>query len=482
MNIDFTLLTPEFLLTALGFLVLGVGLTVNRSQRNTVTAAVSLAGLLSIGIFSVIFLWDKETSLYGGIYRIDHYALLFKAIFMSIGFITVMMSVEYVGKRMHHPGEFYSLIVFSVLGSSMLAASGELLTAFISLELLSFSLYVLVSLPRGDHRSAEAGTKYILLGALSTAIMLYGISILYGTLGTTMFSTIGSVLGFSIQSPSVIIGMAMLLAGLGFKLAAVPFHMWAPDVYEGSPTPVTGYLSVLSKAAGFALVLRFFSESLLTSIDQWQLTVAVIAAATMTVGNLTALAQINIKRLLAYSSIGQVGFLMVGLVALSPNASTALILHLVGYAFTNLTVFMVVIFVENQTGGEEVPDFSGLANRSPFSALAMTAALFSLAGLPIFAGFITKFYLFTAASEQGFLWLAAVAITNSLVSLYYYLRIIRQMYVEEPSDSSPLKLSILTTAVLVSMLTGTIMVGILPAPFVSLIEAGTESLGLITGN
>ena len=274
----------------------------------------------------------------------------------------------------------------------------------------------------------------------------------------------------------------MLLAGLGFKLAAVPFHMWAPDVYEGSPTPVTGYLSVLSKAAGFALVLRFFSESLLTSIDQWQLTLAVIAAATMTVGNLTALAQTNIKRLLAYSSIGQVGFLMVGLVALSPNASTALILHLVGYAFTNLTVFMVVIFVENQTGGEEVSDFSGLANRSPFSALAMTAALFSLAGLPIFAGFITKFYLFTAASEQGFLWLAAVAITNSLVSLYYYLRIIRQMYVEEPSDSSPLKLSILTTAVLVSMLTGTIMVGILPAPFVSLIEAGTETLGLITGN
>ena len=274
----------------------------------------------------------------------------------------------------------------------------------------------------------------------------------------------------------------MLLAGLGFKLAAVPFHMWAPDVYEGSPTPVTGYLSVLSKAAGFALVLRFFSESLLTSIDQWQLTLAVIAAATMTVGNLTALAQTNIKRLLAYSSIGQVGFLMVGLVALSPNASTALILHLVGYAFTNLTVFMVVIFVENQTGGEEVSDFSALANRSPFSALAMTAALFSLAGLPIFAGFITKFYLFTAASEQGFLWLAAVAITNSLVSLYYYLRIIRQMYVEEPSDSSPLKLSILTTAVLVSMLTGTIMVGILPAPFVSLIEAGTETLGLITGN
>ena len=172
MNIDFTLLTPEFLLTALGFLVLGADLTVNRSQRNTVTAAVTLSGLLSIGIFSVIFLWDKETSLYGGIYRIDHYALLFKAIFMSIGFITVMMSVEYVGKRMHHPGEFYSLIVFSVLGSSMLAASGELLTAFISLELLSFSLYVLVSLPRGDRRSAEAGTKYILLGALSTAIML----------------------------------------------------------------------------------------------------------------------------------------------------------------------------------------------------------------------------------------------------------------------------------------------------------------------
>jgi NADH-quinone oxidoreductase subunit N len=479
MTPDFSLLIPEMLLAGLGFAVLGVDLLVRDDRRNAATSATAAVGMAAITAFSLVFMWDKQEALYGGLYKVDQYALLFKAFFLVAGVVTVLMSVEYVGRRMRHPGEYYSLIVFSILGAVMLAAAGELLTAYIALELLSFSMYVLVSLARGDRRSAEAGTKYILLGALSSAILLYGVSILYGTLGTTVFGPMNALLSFSLDRPTVLVGFAMLLAGFGFKLAAVPFHMWAPDIYEGAPTPVTAHLSVLSKAAAFALVLRFFAEAMPSSIDQWQLVLAIIAAATMTVGNLTALAQTNIKRLLAYSSIGQVGFLMVGLVALSPGASNALLLHLVGYAFTNLAVFMVVIAVENHTGKEEISDFAGLADRTPLSAMTMTAALFSLAGLPFFAGFVTKFYLFTEAGNQGLLWLAGLAMANSLISLYYYLRIVRQMYVEEPADRTPIPLPGLTALVLVAMLAGTIFVGIYPGPFVDLIQVANESLGLV---
>ena len=480
MNVDFSLLLPEFFLAGLGALVLGVDMVASPGLRNRASAATAVAGLGAITVFSLLFLWDRQDELYGGLYLVDQYALLFKAFFLLTGVVVTLMSVEYVGRRMHHPGEYYSLLVFSVLGAVMMAGAGELLTAYIALELLSFSLYVLVSLARGDRRTAEAGTKYILLGALSSAILLFGISILYGTMGTTVFRELDRPLAFSLGTPTVIVGFAMVLGGLAFKLAAAPFHLWAPDVYEGGPTPVTAHLSVLSKAATFALVLRFFAEALPSSIDQWQLVVAIIAAATMTIGNVTALAQRNVKRLLAYSSIGQVGFLMVGLVALTPAASNALVLHLVGYAFTNLAVFMVVIAVENRAEGEELASFAGLAERAPFSALVLTLGLFSLAGLPFLAGFVTKFYLFTAASQEGFLWLAGLAIANSLVSLYYYLGIVRQVYVEKPASTSPLPTPVLTAVVLVAMLAGTILIGVFPGPVLDLIEAANGSLGLLT--
>lgn len=479
MNIDFSLLLPEFLLTLLGLSVLGIDLVAPTKLRNRLGYVTSSIGMLLIAPISFLFLNGKQGSLYNGIYLIDDFSLLFKVFFMLIGVVVALMSAEYVGRRMHHPGEYYSMIVFSVLGAVMMSGAAELLTAYISLELLSFSLYVLVALARGERRSIEAGVKYILLGALSSAILLFGISIIYGTMGTTVFRELESPLAMSLGAPTVILGFSMILAGLGFKLAAAPFHLWAPDVYEGAPTPVTAHLSVLSKAAAFALALRFFSESLPASIDQWQFPLAVIAALTMTIGNMTALAQQNIKRLLAYSSIGQVGFLMLGLIALSASASNALVLHLVGYAFTNLAVFMVVIAVENHSGQEDLSGFAGLGDRAPFSALVMTLGLFSLAGLPFLAGFITKFYLFTAVSEAGLLWLAGLAIANSLVSLYYYLRIIRQMYVENSSEKSPISQPFLTRLVLGLMLLGTILIGIYPGPLLNLIEAANLPLGLV---
>ena len=275
-------------------------------------------------------------------------------------------------------------------------------------------------------------------------------------------------------NPAVLVGLALIIAGLGFKVAAVPFHMWAPDVYEGAPTPVTAYLAVGSKAAAFALILRLFTQAFMPAFDDWQIVLVVLAALTMTLGNLVALAQSNIKRMLAYSSVGQVGYLLMGVAAISPLASNGVILHMAGYAVTNLAAFLCIIVFYNATGKENIPDFAGLAKRSPFVAMVLTVALFSLAGLPFFAGFTTKFYLFTAAAQGDLLWLVALAITNSVISLYYYMMVMKQMYIEPAEDESPVPVSALSRSVLGAMLVGIIAIGVYPAPLVDAIDAATR--------
>jgi len=484
MVVDFSLLLPEMLLAGLGFLVLVVDLVLPQDRperRNKAVAAVAVVGMAAVAAVAIATTPDQATSVYGGLLFIDAYALLFKTLFMGVGIAVVLMSVEYVGRVIRHPGEFYGLIVFAVLGANLMASAGELLTAYISLELLSFCLFVLVGLTRGDRRSAEASTKYILLGAISSAVMLYGISLLYGTSGTTVFREMGPNFWVNF-SPTVIVGLAMLLAGIGFKLALVPFHLWAPDVYEGAPTPVTALVAVLSKAATFALLLRFLAEARVGTLDEWQLALAVLAAATMTVGTLTALVQRNIKRLLAYSSIAQVGFVMVGVVAMTEAGANAVLLHLVGYAFTNLAAFAVVVTVEAKTRKEEIADYAGLSTASPLMAMVLTASLFSLAGLPIFAGFITKFYLFTAVADAGYLWLAALAIANSVISLYYYLRVVREMYISEPDvEPERIRLSPASAGALWALLAGTIGVGVYPGPVADAVDVATNALRAYAG-
>ena len=497
---DLHLLLPEFFLAALAFLVLAVDLVLPESKKHHL-AWLSVAGLVGLLALSLALLWGEDKSLYGGLVKVDSYALFFKSFFLILGAFVILSSVDYVKKHLDHPGEYYGIVLFAVLAMNVMAASQELLTAYIALELMSFSFYILVSHARYNPRSNEAGIKYILIGAFSSAILLFGVSMLYSTIGVTKFADISAALaGTGDISPALWVGLALILVGLGFKMAAVPFHMWAPDVYEGAPTPVTAFLAVGSKAAAFALVLRLFAEGFLPRIDDWQIIVAVLAAMTMTVGNLVAIAQHNIKRLLAYSSVGQVGFLLVGIAALSPLASNAVMLHLVGYAFTNMVVFVGVIAFFNMTGKEEIADFAGLADRHPFIAAAMAMGMFSLAGLPIFAGFTTKFYLFAAAAKEGLLWMAAIAIVNSLISLYYYLVVIRHMYIqpapdaEEPAPahdpgpsakpipvaggapegrSSPTRLIL---GVLAVMVAGMIFVGVYPFPIVEALDAATAAI------
>ena len=493
------LLTPEFALAGLAFLVFAADLLVPESRKELL-GWLSIVGLLGLIVLSLGMLPGQRESLYGGLLAIDDFSLFFKIVFLGLGVFIILSSMEFVKQYLSSPGEFYGLLLFSILGMNLMAQARELLTAYIALELLSFSLYVMVAYALRNPKSNEASIKYIIIGAFSSAILLYGISMVYSTLGVTRFADISAALTSASQvSPALWAGLALIVVGLGFKLSAVPFHMWAPDTYEGAPLPVTAYLAIGSKTAAFALLLRLAAEGLVPASDrweQWQIILAVLAAITMLVGNLVALAQHNIKRLMAYSSIGHVGYLLAGVAALSSGsllAANAVTFYLVGYAVTNMVVFAALISYYNKTGQEEIADFAGLADRQPFLAAAIAISLFSLGGLPIFAGFTIKFYLFTAIASEGFLWLAGLAIFSSLISLYYYLQVIRQMYIQpalaaaqSATDDhhgrsvaipSPLRRpSALILTVLVLGLLAVLWLGVYPAPLLDLIEASSRAI------
>ena len=475
---NYGLFLPEFLLVGLTFLVLGVDLFLPK-ERKGVTAWLSAAGLLVVAA-SALTLRGTSQSLFGGIFLVDDYAIFFKFFFPLIAVFICLISTDYVKKYLNYAGEYYGFILFATLAMMLMAASGELLTAYISLELLSFGLYVLTAYAKHNAKSNEAGIKYILLGAFSSALLLYGMSLIYGLAHTTTFEGIAVYLRGGAPALPLIAALALIIAGLGFKVAAVPFHMWAPDVYEGAPTPITAYLSVASKAAGFALLLRLFAVAFLPAIDEWRWIIVALSAVTMTLGNLVAIPQTNIKRMLAYSSIGQVGYLLVGVAAFTPQGdptgASAIVLHLASYAVTNLAVFACVIIYTNHTDKEDILDYAGLAERMPFVAFALSISLLSLAGLPFFAGFATKFYLFYAGAKQGLLWLVSLAVLNSLVSLYYYLNVLKQMYVGQPSEPGRLRLSPVAGGVLGLLTLGVVLVGLYPAPLLTLIDLAVKVL------
>jgi NADH-quinone oxidoreductase subunit N len=474
-SLDWELLAPEYILAGwAAFIVLldlfwgGLG-----KERLGWLAA---AGAVIAG--GVALIWWDDPKQFGELADINDYTTVFRVFFCGIGAFACIISAKYVANKLLHPGEYYALILVAVVGANGMAAAHELLTAYISLELMSFSLYVLTSYAKFDLRSNEAGLKYMLLGAFSSAIFLYGIGLIYGATGTTQYAGIGDVLSSDINDIEwgVYLGLAMMIGGLGFKAAAVPFHMYTPDAYEGAPIPITALISALSKAAAFAFFLKLFVQAFIPLIDDWRYFIAGLSVATMALGNLMAIQQKNIKRLFAYSSIGQVGYLLLGIAALSPDSASALVLHLVGYVVTNLAAFTCIIMYYNWTGKEEIGEYKGLAERAPYLALCLTIALFSLAGMPLFAGFATKFILFQAAANEDLLWLAGVAVFFSFVSLYYYLVVIREMYLGEPEERTRFPTPILEYTALTVLIGGVFLMGLYPKPVFDVVEDGTNSI------
>ena len=486
---DLILFLPELLIASLSFLIISIDIFYRPAGKNLIPL-LTITSLLAILTYSLVGIWNTEGSIYDGLLVVDKFSVFFKSFFIILVVIIILASVDYVKTHLEYRGEYYGILLFTLVAMMLMVSSRELLTSYISLELLSFGLYVLVAYERFNLKSTEAGTKYILLGALSSAFLLYGISQIYGLLGTTRYDEINNaMISMSDISPGVMVGMLMLVAGLGFKVAAVPFHMWAPDTYEGAPIPVAAYIAVGSKSAAFALILRLFSEAFIPVIASWQIIMIVLSVLTIVIGNLGALVQQNIKRLLAYSGIAHSGYLLMGISVLATHqfdrsisteflalVSTGIIFHIVAYSISNMGAFLSATAILNTTRNEDISSMAGFSKKSPAVAIIFTSSLFSLAGLPIFVGFISKFYLFNAVAVQGFLWFVGIAILASVISLYYYLMVIRQLYIEPAAETGIVRISKTTMLTLSLLFAGMILLGVYPDPLVSVIHSASETL------
>lgn len=458
------LMAPELIVIATAFAVLLVDLILTDRQR-TLLAPLALIGLGAAAVATVV-LMPQAGTLFDGRFGVDAVGWWFKRIFILVAFVTVGLSLDVLDGRVKVPvagfgarGEYYTVLLFTVVGSMFLISARDIVTLYVSLELATIPLFALAAWRR-DAVAGEAGLKYVIVGALASAFLLYGLSFLYGLTGTTDMLAMSQNLT---PSPLLWLSVALVVAGIGFKMTIVPFHMWAADVYEGAPTPITAYLSVASKAAGLALAFQLLYRLLGHFVGNWSLFFAVFAAATMTLGNVVAITQRNIKRFMAFSGISQAGYILMGFIGNAPEGVPAMLFYLLVYLAANLAVFGVIMIHSNQTGREEIKDYRGLARTNPLSALGMMLALFALAGIPPLAGFVGKFFLFSIASRGGFHWLVAVAAVNSTISLYYYLQIVREMYVEKPAaDARPLSLTPALGLVLAVTVAANLLLGVIP--------------------
>ncbi len=481
---------PEIGLTIMAIVVLALDLSLPESKRRNL-ALVTGVGLLATALLYLLFWFPTATvpdassgfafgvqeGLYwGGMVRHDSLAQIFKVIVLIAGGLTALMSIDVKG--IGRKGEFYLILIVSTLGASLMAGASDLIMVFLALETTTIPLYILAAFKREDGRSSESGMKYFLFGSFASGLLLYGLSLLYGFTGQTSFTGISAYLGsaaFNFNAVPVLGSLTLIIVGFGFKISAAPFHFWTPDVYEGAPTPVTAFLSVASKAASFALMVRFllgvFPQTLVINGQEiqgfWVNLASVLAIISMTLGNLVALGQKNIKRLLAYSSIAQAGYTLIGVAALQAHSDTsiaAIAFYMFMYTFTNLLAFAVIILFSEATGSEKITDLAGLSRRNPMLALAMTIALLSLGGVPPAAGFIGKFFLFQSAVEANLIGLAMIGVLNSIVALYYYLVVIKIMYVDRSEDEDkPIPVSrpyvwVLAVTVLAVILLGTVLV------------------------
>ena len=474
-NIDSLLyFSPEILLVIFAVAVIILDLVV-KNRESVAVAHLALVGCLCTlaAVLFIHFSFGKEEpiSLFLGMIQLDVFSTFFKVLLLLATAATILFSLRSEELDARLKGEYYALLLAITLGMFLMASSTNLLMIFIALETVSLTSYILAGFLTHSPRSSEAAFKYITYGAVASGTMLFGLSLLFGMAGTGDLTQIGGRLTELLASGevaplAVLIALTFVLAGIGYKIASVPFHMWSPDVYEGAPIPMTAFLSVASKSAGFALFIRFFytgfgSTGLMESVD-WPLMLAIVSALTMTVGNLAALPQQNVKRLLAYSSIAHGGYLLMGGVLRTSEGIGAILFYLIVYLFMNLGAFYVVVLVANEMGSETIDGYRGLGSRAPLIAIAMVIFLASLTGIPPFAGFFGKWLLFTAVLEQGYYWLALVGLLNSVVSLYYYARIFKAMFFEDADEETDrVSFSTGTFALLSTFVIPTIFIGFL---------------------
>ena len=474
---DLLLLLPEILLTLWLCVILSLDFSMRNIQHQTL-AYLSIGGVI-VTMFTLI--WFDQVGITGALFKnmfvLDRLAIFFKIFILIATALVLFISIDYVKAFRVFKGEYYFLVVMSALGMMFMASASDLLFVFVTLEFSTFGFYVLVAYLRDDVRSSEAGLKFFILGVFAAGLLAYGISLVYGETGTLVFSEMVATPG----SYGLTIGFLLIFAALGFKIGAVPFHSWIPDTYQGAPTPVTAFLSIAPKGAAIAILIRMFYVALASFKPMWVLLFIGASIISMTYGNIVAIAQKNIKRLLAYSGIAQIGNVLIGLAAGTKQGSDAIMFYLLTYLFANLGAFAVVIAVSNLIKSDEIEDYNGLNRRSPFLAAAMLLFLLSLAGVPPLAGFIGKLYLFVAAIEQELYTLLIVGLINIVISMYYYLIVVKKMYINEPADPSPLTVSVpLKTAVYVGI-AGTLLLGIWPKPFIDWAVSATLMFSNIAG-
>lgn len=478
-EIDWSLIMPSLVIVSTMLIVLIFDLFDAISKK--VLGHITIAGAGVALVESVRMLQNKEFGTqFGGMFEVDAYSLFFNIIFLVSTILVTLISLSYLGRDDRKQGPYYLLILLATLGMMLMAAGNELIIVFLGLELMSLSLYVLAGYFRDNPASSEAGMKYLLLGAFASAFFLYGIALIYGATGTTSIPGIAEFLTPDSKSPLLFAGVFLLIVGFGFKVAIVPFHQWAPDVYEGAPTTIAAFISAGPKAAGFAAFLRIFIEALPDITPEWNTILVVLAMLTMTVGNVIAIAQTNIKRMLAYSSIAHAGYILIGLTAASSaveairdDGVSSAIIYLLVYCVMNIGAFGAVILAKTADGESlMISDYAGLGFKKPLLGMFMSLMLLSLAGFPPTAGFVGKFYIFKSAVGAGHIWLVIVGAINTAIAAFYYLRVVVTMYMREPEDElefNPYPATLVIGLALAAI--GVLLLGILPSLIVDPVNA-----------
>ncbi|MQF98588.1 MAG: NADH-quinone oxidoreductase subunit N [SAR202 cluster bacterium] len=483
---DIKLLSPEISMGALGIIIILLDMITNRKGVLATVSVVGLAVPLSLSLYLCGLVDSDSEGKLSGVYGtvlIDQFSLFFKFFILGTLALVILSSTDYLSKLGRLRGEYHALLIFSAAGMMLLPAVTDLISIYIAIELTALPLAALIAIRRDSH-STEAGIKFLLLSAMSSAVLLYGMALIYGFTGSTEIEVIIERIAYLSTGSGpfgervILLAVVLIVAGIGFKISVAPFQMWVPDVYEGAPTPITSYLSVASKAAGFAIMLRIFYMAFGDIRIDWASLFAILSAVSMTVGNLAAVIQTNIKRMLAYSTVAHAGFLLMGLAAVgtqadlfeTPMGPGSVLFYLVAYAVTNLAAFFVIIAVVNSTRSNMIRNFAGMGQRAPVLAIILSISMISLLGIPPTVGFMGKLYIFSAAINSGLTWLVICGVLNSVVSAYYYLRVIRTMYMLEPESDTSIQIGIPPRMAIGIVGIGILVLGIIPSTVMNAAE------------